>query len=622
MGETKEQISYIGSIQESMDKIAAGASENALNFVIDFIKDKYGKASISTGNAFKLYLKNSELRYNKIKTLADLSEPRELEGHKGIYVDVFVKYKERKIPVSTIDSLTQVSNNIIIVGSGGSGKSMIMRHLFLNTHHRGELIPILVQLRQISDKDDKNALLNLIHSSIESFDLKLDHSQLEYSLRTGKYLILLDGLDEVKEEIRRKTELLIQKLSEKYPKNKYVVSSRREGVNFSELVTYTLMKVCPLEKEQAINLAKKLGQRNEKTDEFSKLLDIELYDKHIDFASNPLLLTMMYITFIDNNMIPEHLTDFYDNAYDALYKRHDANKDGLFNRDYKCTMLGEKEFKDLFSYFCFQTYFRQQYEFSKDEICLYIQKGIERLSLQNLINKAENFFDDIKDIVCLIVDDGNKYKYAHRSFQTYFAAYYTSVHVADNQQKQFLKQEISREYSAREDFFSMLYRLEGERFISNILEPGIKDVLNIIENEESDSFALLKIYCQSISVHDGRVVRGLNSSNYLKIPYERNIVMMFENLILKEGFFSIEIGNKIIEKMEHVKRDGDFIEIEITDLLSIEPDDLKNELIDLIYQYYGTKSLLKSIKNWYTEQNKKRERMEKEQDSDEMLVFL
>lgn len=36
----------------------------------------------------------------------------------------------------------------------------------------------------------------------------------------------------------------------------------------------------------------------------------ELYDKHIDFASNPLLLTMMYITFIDNNMIPEHLTDF------------------------------------------------------------------------------------------------------------------------------------------------------------------------------------------------------------------------------------------------------------------------------------------------------------------------
>lgn len=128
-------------------------------------------------------------------------------------------------------------------------------------------------------------------------------------------------------------------------------------LSFHELETYTLLKACPLEKNQAIELVKKIGKNDEKIFEFANLLECELYDKHEDFASNPLLLTMMYITFIDNNMIPEHLTDFYDNAYDALYKRHDANKEGLFNREYKCKKVGEREFKDLFAYFAFSHIF-------------------------------------------------------------------------------------------------------------------------------------------------------------------------------------------------------------------------------------------------------------------------
>ena len=181
---------------------------------------------------------------------------------------------------------------------------------------------------------------------------------------------------------------LIQKISNKYPDNGYIVSSREEGVSFHELETYTLLKACPLEKNQAIALVKKIGKNEEKIIEFAKLLEGELYDKHID-----------------NNMIPEHLTDFYESAYDALYKRHDANKEGLFNREYKCKKIGEREFKDLFAYFCFQSYFSQQYEFSKEEICVYIKRGIERLNLNSSLDKPELFFDDIKDIVCLIVDE-------------------------------------------------------------------------------------------------------------------------------------------------------------------------------------------------------------------------
>ncbi len=623
MSESNEKNLYKDIEQNAMKKVSENVSEKALNTIINLIKSKYGKACVATGSAFRAYLKNSEIRYNKIKTLADLSEPRLLEGRDGIYVDVFVKYKNKKISTTIVDNLMKISNNIIIIGSGGTGKSMIMRHLFLNTYHRGEYIPVLIELRKIGDIKDESALLNLIHYCIESFDVKLNQEHFEYSLRSGKYLFLFDGLDEVKEDYREKASQLIQEISKKYPDNCYIVSSREEGVSFHELETYTLLNACPLEKKQAIELVKKIGRNDKKIVEFANLLESELYDKHMDFASNPLLLTMMYITFIDNNMIPEHLTDFYESAYDALYKRHDANKEGLFNREYKCKKMGEREFKDLFSYFCFQSYFSQQYEFSKEEICAYIKRGIKRLNLITSIDNPQMFFDDIKNIVCLIVEEGNRYKFAHRSFQTYFAAYYTATHVTDELQKIFLKKELDKKHFFREDFLYMLYRLEGERFNINVLETGLEDVLNKLENSESPQFDFFKIAYQSLSVHGNILYRGVNSTIHMDIPYERNIILLFNNLYHNKNYKDNVLSKKIIMLLnEHSVTFKEKKEIEIEDLANIKPESKKKEILELLYKYCKIDSLLERITEWMSEQKRKKISITENSAEDEMLKML
>lgn len=120
-----------------------------------------------------------------------MTEPRTLEGENGIYVDVYVEYKGKRISTSTVDNMMQISNNIIVLGSGGTGKSMLMRHLFVNTQHRGSYIPVLVELRKMSNVDKSDSLLKMVHSCIEEFDVRLDQTQFEYSLRSGKYLLLL-----------------------------------------------------------------------------------------------------------------------------------------------------------------------------------------------------------------------------------------------------------------------------------------------------------------------------------------------------------------------------------------------------------------------------------------------
>ena len=622
MQETEEKGVYMDGLDEGIKTIVKSSSEKAVNSVLKFISDKYGKACVATGSAFNLYLKNSELRYNKVKTLADMTEPRTLEGENGIYVDVYVEYKGKRISTSTVDNMMQISNNIIVLGSGGTGKSMLMRHLFVNTQHRGSYIPVLVELRKMSNVDKSDSLLKMVHSCIEEFDVRLDQTQFEYSLRSGKYLLLFDGLDEVKEEIRDRVENLIQELSKKYPRNGFVVSSRKEGVDFKELETYTVVKSLPLEKEQAVELINRIGRNDDKVKEFSELLSKELFKKHRDFASNPLLLTMMYITFVDNNIIPEHLTDFYEAAYDALYKRHDANKDGVFERDYKCKKLGEKEFKDLFSYFCFQSYFIQQYEFSKEEICEYIKNGIERLNLKELIENPGMFFNDIKDIVCLIVEEGSKFKFTHRSFQTYFAAYYTATQVSDEQQKTFLGKEIRNQNFLRDDFFYMLSRLEGDRFSSNILEPGIRKILKKIRESESPEVGLLTLMFQSVSVHEGRLMRGINSAKPMKIPYERKILMLY-NKICYKGYIGKDKEEEIIvKKLEKLNQENYLHEIEITELVLLKQEDQTNDLIDLLISYLGINDLLDELSKWMISQDNKKNNIKKETDRIRMLALL
>lgn len=297
---------------------------------------------------------------------------------------------------------------------------MLMRYLFLSTIYEGEYVPVLLELRRISNQSPTQlSILELIYTCLQDFDVELPKEQFEYSLRLGKYIFLLDGFDEIKESMATETAAAIQAFCAKYPKNPCIVTSRPRQ-DASPLETFTPVGAKTLNKEQAIQLASRIWTEDEKTREFCRQLDKTLYDKHKDFAENPLLLSMMFLTFMRNSSIPDHLADFYQKAYDALYSAHDNHNKGYFRRDFQCKTLDESRFKLIFSRFCFQTYFKEQYEFSKSEILTCLQDSIQKLGTTD--TSAENFLTDLRNGVCLIIKDGDTYRFSHRSFQTYLAA--------------------------------------------------------------------------------------------------------------------------------------------------------------------------------------------------------
>lgn len=519
----------LSGVQSAANQIGENVGNRAVNWIIDKLTQQYGKALVLTQSVYTRYLKNAFTRYNQVKTLVTGIEPRPIIGQKNIYIHVEVSYRGREYSTATVEELLRVSKNILICGSGGTGKSMLMRYLFLNTVNRGEHIPVLLELRKITGPlSSENSFMELILKSMKDFDIDLSVEQFEYSLRLGKYIFFLDGFDEIKSNLTDCTAAAIQSFASKYPQNAYIITSRPDQ-QFSSLETFTHFHMNKLTKTQAISLSQKFWPDEEKTIAFCKQLDQGLFYQHKDFAENPLLLSMMFLTFWHNNSIPDHLADFYSKCYSALYSAHDKQNKGMYKREFESSELDEKTFEMLFAGFCFNTYFNDKYEFTKREITQIVNQRIVTQKITNA--KANSYLNDLCKVVCLIVHDGDTFRFAHRSFQTYFAARYTSER-SDEEQKKIFRTILNKaDWRTRDDYFILSYQLENERFLLNALEQPLRKIKDTLATSLDPNRTLFEwIYQLNIGPSrylDQRVKRlklMRMSSDDLKIRYTQNAI--------------------------------------------------------------------------------------------------
>lgn len=220
-----------------------------------FFKDLDAKDSIRYGTAYSDYLKNTFEKNSKIKTLIYRRVPKNLYS---FYESVGVRYKDKTIDTSDIQNLIKVCNKIVITGTGGIGKSILLKHLFLNTIQNTENIPILIELRKFNNIEAKEiSLYNAIYQSLSDNGFQLEDEYFSYSLEEGGYIILLDGFDEVNRDRVSKISEEIKNFSGKYNKNKFIVSSRPADY-FIGWNDYHEMTACNLTKEQALSLIKKI----------------------------------------------------------------------------------------------------------------------------------------------------------------------------------------------------------------------------------------------------------------------------------------------------------------------------------------------------------------------------
>ena len=532
----------------------------------DKVKSSYNEVKINLGTSFEAYLTKSYEKYSKIKTIIYGIEPKRLYDFFEI---PFLKKGSDIIKPTTTKVLTDLSKFLIIEGSGGIGKSTLMKHLFLSELELKDYIPIFIELKDFNDEEHLD-LEKLLLKKLNQFHNTFQEEYLNYALQSGCFLFLLDGYDELYSENQKEFFKKLNDFCDKYPENHYILSSRPYSESeFIEFQRFTVLKAVPFTKEQAISLITKIEYPDEELkDRFICDLQNSLYDRHESFASNPLLLNIMLSTYNDYAEIPQKLHLFYYQAFDTMLSKHDATK------SYRRKMLSDLSsdtFKECFAIFCFLTYQKAKTEFTFPEIEDIFKKFPPRI--KNVLNIG-NFIHDLENCLCVLYKEGNRYKFSHRSFQEYFVAYFLNIQTDSKMRDySFLLIESGKFSTSADSVFFMLEDMSTQRFNNNILIP----LLDKFEEAKSKDEDLFEYYILNLPV---KIIVSSTSRNtsfdlgfaHVQDNLESFIYYFFDNTINYTSYHTID-NNPLISFCE----DNHLIE------KVIGPEDLiKNkELLDL-----------------------------------------
>ena len=384
--------------------------------------------------------------------------------------------------------LREDKKNIVISGTAGSGKSMMMKHFLLQSIRiQSKKIPIFFELRTVN-KAPTVSLLDHLFKKLDIDAKQFPRKRFDDCLQRGMFIFILDGFDELDEDLVEKIELELRELYQKYSQNSLIISTRPD-VKLSSSVSLEVYHVQKLSLNQAVSLIEKVRYDADKKEAFISELKSGLYTKHHDFASSPLLLTMMLMTFHTFAVIPEKIHLFYNQVFEVLFSKHDVSKDGYYVRSTK-TSLDIDDFSEILQAFSSSSYVRKCFQFTLSSALEYSEDAIKYCGQEV---EKKDFLEDMLKAVCLLIKDGNRILFTHRSFQEYFTALFISNLREENFVK-FVKAIEGR--ASTDDVLFMLFGMEKDKFETLVLLDlisSLKSELRLGSDEIDSELSVLDL---------------------------------------------------------------------------------------------------------------------------------
>ena len=406
----------------SIEELSNKGIDSFINNFVSFISKKapefciaqYRKHEMKLNKGLPEYIKANYQRCAFVRTLLKRDRPTELDK---IYEPLQFKIDDEILKEDEIkSSISTDLHRTIISGYAGNGKTIFLKKIYKELiDNQVNFYPIFVELRNISS--DTQTLLDYIYESIKTYSDSFTQEQFTYGLEKGLFYFLIDGLDEVSDSQQSNIQEEIIRLTLKYPDCPFVVTSRPN--EFTTWENFHVAHLLPFDYRQCQSFIKKIDYVEERKTDFLEFLTEDKFEEHEEFLSNPLLASMMLLTFDEYGDIPAKRHIFYEKCFQVLIKEHDASK-GRFHRPLK-SGLSHEELEKVFMYFCAITYQDQKYRFSLQEVDKYIDLASQTLG-QDKICKGNDILYDFVHSVSLLLQDGSFFEFIHRSFQEYFFA--------------------------------------------------------------------------------------------------------------------------------------------------------------------------------------------------------
>ncbi len=271
------------------------------------------------------------------RTLDFVGIPNLRMGRSITLEDVFIP---PRFEHATMVEALRESNRMVILGGPGTGKTTLLKHLSLIcAEGRSEealgwtlkggasLLPIFVPLREFAAECARRShdygLLDYLHTySHQRLMLTLGPDFFEEALEAGHCLMCLDGLDEVGDVgQRRRVVEAVRALVNRFPRNRYVVTSRPAGYEAVPLARedFAHHEVLPLTDEDVREFVRASGAED--------LLSLIEDEEHIRaLTRNPLLLTITALVHRAGVDLPKNRAALYEKCIVTLLETWDEAK--------------------------------------------------------------------------------------------------------------------------------------------------------------------------------------------------------------------------------------------------------------------------------------------------------
>ncbi|MDZ8257724.1 NACHT domain-containing NTPase [Nostoc sp. ChiQUE01b] len=313
-------------------------------------------------------------------------------------------------------------SKLMILGKPGAGKTTFLKYLAiqcLGGEFQAERVPIFVTLKNFAEAANKPGLLQYITEEIIN-----PISSIQDVLTYGKALVLLDGLDEVREEDSDRILKEIREFSDRFPKNQFVITCRIAAREYI-FEKFTEVEVADFDDNQISNFANNwFKDKAVKSETFIKHLKENSRIKQL--AASPLLLTLLCLAFEESGDFPANRSELYKEGLDALLKKWDAKRGIQRDQIYKKLSVQRKE--DLLSKIALTTFEGSEYFFKQKVAEQYITEYIRNLPGANIDEEAlqldsEQVLRSIEHHHGLVVARAKRiYSFSHLTFHEYFTA--------------------------------------------------------------------------------------------------------------------------------------------------------------------------------------------------------
>ena len=418
IGNNPSRIIKLDPITEYLVVVAKNANQNETTPAIDGYYDPYFRSVAADISAVKTILFEETINFQDFYVSNGIHRAffRQSDMRGG-------KPPKMKDDNPTIESAIELGTRIIIQGTGGMGKSMLMRHYMLNgieQYSETGRIPVYIRLKEYNSSNYE--IGDFIFDSIKAYYHTADRDRVNSDIANANMILLLDGLDEVNSSYRGQFETKLNRFLAVNDRVQVILSTRQFSKD-TYVNDFKIFRLMPFTKEKALQLVDKLPFRPydpSKKAAFRKALDTRLYNERNVFATNPLLLTFMLMTYERFGGEETAMHTFYAEVYELLSTRHDSTKEG-YDRAFKAGLRPDR-LRDIFAAFCEITYENEELDFSYTEIVERFREIINLLSYPECNTNPADIVEDITSGVCMLYRDGDRYYFHHRSFQEYFCA--------------------------------------------------------------------------------------------------------------------------------------------------------------------------------------------------------